>query len=120
MVPTRAVLLDLPDHISHHLETKKGEKVTKQNTAISHQPPFLSSVRKQQQERSGPVTERGDGREEAQRGMKRAAAGERQATQEEYPQEFSISKYVLIYTEAKTNLCIMIFRVSTFTMQYHH
>ncbi|XP_038558686.1 intracellular hyaluronan-binding protein 4-like [Micropterus salmoides] len=49
-------------------------------------------VHKQQQARPGPVTESGDGREEPQRGQKRAAFGERRANQGEYPQEFSISK----------------------------
>ncbi|XP_018530515.1 LOW QUALITY PROTEIN: intracellular hyaluronan-binding protein 4-like [Lates calcarifer] len=76
-------------------QKKPGQKESQKDRRV----PFTADhgqdpvpVRKQQQERSGPVTERGDGREEAQRGMKRAAAGERQATQEEYPQEFSISK----------------------------
>ncbi|XP_056231691.1 intracellular hyaluronan-binding protein 4-like [Seriola aureovittata] len=56
-------------------------------------------VRKQQQQqqqpqqtRPRPVIESGDGREEAQRGMKRAAVAERRANQEAYPQEFSTSK----------------------------
>ncbi|XP_040899277.1 intracellular hyaluronan-binding protein 4-like [Toxotes jaculatrix] len=47
---------------------------------------------KQQQEQQQARPESRDGREEGQRGMKRAAAGERRANQEEYPQEFSISK----------------------------
>jgi len=42
------------------------------------------------------VTESRDGREEAQRGMKRAAAGQRRANQEEQPLEFSISKYAIL------------------------
>ncbi|KAE8291810.1 Intracellular hyaluronan-binding protein 4 [Larimichthys crocea] len=45
----------------------------------------------QQQARPGPVTESRYGREEVQRGMKRAAY-DRRANQEEYPQEFSISR----------------------------
>ncbi|XP_070689655.1 intracellular hyaluronan-binding protein 4-like [Pempheris klunzingeri] len=48
-------------------------------------------VRKQQA-RPGPVTESGDGKEEAQRGTKRAAFGERRTNQDAHPQEFSISK----------------------------
>ncbi|KAI3372743.1 hypothetical protein L3Q82_023208 [Scortum barcoo] len=55
--------------------------------------PDPAPVRRQQQRvRPGPVTESGDGREEAQRGTKRAAFGDRRANQEEYPQEFSIPK----------------------------
>ncbi|XP_035513799.1 intracellular hyaluronan-binding protein 4-like [Morone saxatilis] len=46
----------------------------------------------QQQARPRPGTDSRDGREEAQRGMKRVAFGERRANQVEYPQEFSISK----------------------------
>ncbi|XP_072243803.1 intracellular hyaluronan-binding protein 4-like [Leuresthes tenuis] len=49
-----------------------------------------------QQGGHAPVTESRDGREAAQRGMKRAAAaaGQRRANQEEQPLEFSISKPV--------------------------
>ncbi len=57
----------------------------------------LSSVRKQQKTHPGPVTEGKDGREEAQRDMRRAAMGERRANQDEHPQDFSVSRYVLSY-----------------------
>lgn len=75
---------------------------------------FLSSARKQQQSRPGPVTEGGDCREEAQRGAKRAVYGERRTNQEEHPLEFSISKYVLSYNlrqKKKPQPCILVFRV---------
>ncbi|XP_041643668.1 intracellular hyaluronan-binding protein 4-like [Cheilinus undulatus] len=49
-------------------------------------------VCRQQQVRPGPVTESGDGREEAQRGSKRAAFGDRRVNQGDYPQEFSVSQ----------------------------
>lgn len=50
---------------------------------------FLPSVRRQQP-RPAPVSESGEGREEAQ---KKAAAGQRRANQEEPPQEFSVSRF---------------------------
>ncbi|KAM4577353.1 intracellular hyaluronan-binding protein 4-like [Odontesthes bonariensis] len=50
-----------------------------------------ASVNKQQAGHA-PVTESRDGREEAQRGMKRAAAVQRRVNQEEQPLEYSISK----------------------------
>lgn len=92
--------------------SKKGSfgVVIQHNLNISL-PFFLCSVHKQQQARPGPVTESGDGREEPQRGQKRAAFGERRANQGEYPQEFSISKYVFSYMlglKAETQLCIII------------
>lgn len=55
--------------------------------------PHLVSLVRQQQVLPGPVKERADGREEAYGGTKRAAFGERWANKEQYPQEFSISKY---------------------------
>ncbi|XP_071339471.1 intracellular hyaluronan-binding protein 4-like isoform X2 [Trachinotus anak] len=83
-------------------QKKPGQKESQKDRRV----PITSSdgqepapVRKQQQQqqqqqeaRSRPVIESGDGREEVQRAMKRAAIGERRANQEEYPQEFSISK----------------------------
>ncbi|XP_070759818.1 intracellular hyaluronan-binding protein 4-like [Enoplosus armatus] len=72
---------------------KESQKDRRLPVASDGQDPV--PVRKQQQARPGPVTESResrDGREEAQRGTKRAAFGERRANQEEYPQEFSISK----------------------------
>lgn len=44
------------------------------------------------------MMEGGDGKEEAQRGMKRATFGERRVHQEEHLQEVSISKYVCSLT----------------------
>ncbi|KAM3610839.1 uncharacterized protein V6R79_009447 [Siganus canaliculatus] len=49
----------------------------------------LFPVRKQQQVRPGPVT---DSREEAQKGTRRVAFGDRRTNQENYSQEFSVSK----------------------------
>ncbi|XP_059192612.1 intracellular hyaluronan-binding protein 4-like [Centropristis striata] len=75
-------------------QKKAGQKESQKNRRV----PFASDgqdpapVRKQQPARPGPVTESGDGREEAQRGMKRVAYGERRFNQDESPQEFSISK----------------------------
>ncbi|KAG7237566.1 hypothetical protein INR49_032183, partial [Caranx melampygus] len=75
-------------------QKKPGQRESQKDRRV----PIASDVhepapgRKQQQARPQPVTESGDGREEAQRGMKRAAAGERRANQEEYSQEFSNSK----------------------------
>lgn len=57
--------------------------------------------------------EGGDGKEEAQRGMKRAAFGERRVHQEEHPQEVSISKYVCSLTHMlrpKTQLGRFVYR----------
>ncbi|XP_054467470.1 intracellular hyaluronan-binding protein 4-like [Anoplopoma fimbria] len=76
-------------------QKKAGQKESQKNRRL----PFASEgqdpapVQKQQQQaRPGPVTERGDGREEARRGQTRAAFGERWANKEEYPQELSTSK----------------------------
>ncbi|XP_023133432.1 intracellular hyaluronan-binding protein 4-like isoform X1 [Amphiprion ocellaris] len=71
---------------------KESQKDRRAPIALDGQDPV--PVRKQQQARPAPVTESGDG-EEAQRGMKRAAAAaarQRRANQDEHPQEFSISR----------------------------
>ncbi|XP_068559240.1 intracellular hyaluronan-binding protein 4 isoform X2 [Cebidichthys violaceus] len=87
-------------------EKKKKKQEGKQNKAghkesqKDRRVPFASEVQEpapvrkqqQQQQQAGPVAERGDVREEAHRGIKRAAFGERRANKEEYPQESSISK----------------------------
>ncbi|XP_070821036.1 intracellular hyaluronan-binding protein 4 isoform X2 [Chaetodon trifascialis] len=75
-------------------QKKPGQKESQRDRrlplALDGQDPV--PVRKQQQARPGPVVESRDGKEEVQRGTKRAAFGERRANQEEYPQEFSVSK----------------------------
>ncbi|KAM9359958.1 intracellular hyaluronan-binding protein 4.S-like [Symphorus nematophorus] len=69
---------------------KESQKDRRLPVGTDVQDPF--PVRKQQQARPGPVMESRDGRAEAQRGTKRAAFGERRANQEEFPQEFSVSR----------------------------
>lgn len=56
----------------------------------------LFSACKQQQAHPGPVADNRDGSEEVQRGPKRAALAERKVNQE-YPQEFSVAKYVFLF-----------------------
>ncbi|XP_034548503.1 intracellular hyaluronan-binding protein 4-like [Notolabrus celidotus] len=74
-------------------QKKPGQKESQKDRRV----PVLSDgqdavpVHKQQQARPGPVTERGDGREEAQKGTKRAVFGDRRANQGD-PQEFSVSQ----------------------------
>ncbi|XP_074493253.1 intracellular hyaluronan-binding protein 4-like isoform X1 [Sebastes fasciatus] len=78
-------------------QKKSGQKESQKDRRVpfGSDGPEPSPVRQQQQQqqaRPGPVTERGYGREEAQRGTKRAALGEHWANQEKYPQELSTSK----------------------------
>ncbi|XP_036953064.1 intracellular hyaluronan-binding protein 4-like isoform X1 [Acanthopagrus latus] len=70
---------------------KESQKDRRQPLASDGQDPAPARKQQQQPVRPGQVMEGGDG-EEAQRGMKRAAFGERRVHQEEHPQEFSISK----------------------------
>lgn len=57
---------------------------------------LFSDCKQQQQARPGPVADNRDGSEEVQRGPKRAALVERKVNQE-YPQEFSVAKYVFLF-----------------------
>ncbi|XP_053276313.1 intracellular hyaluronan-binding protein 4 [Pleuronectes platessa] len=76
---------------------KPGQKESQKDRRVPRAPGLQepAPVQKQQQQqqqqqaRPGPVVET---REEAQRGMKRGVAGERRASQEERPQEYSIEK----------------------------
>uniref|UniRef100_A0A3Q1FFM4 Intracellular hyaluronan-binding protein 4-like n=1 Tax=Acanthochromis polyacanthus TaxID=80966 RepID=A0A3Q1FFM4_9TELE len=69
---------------------RESQKERRAPIALDRQDPV--PVRKQQQARPAPVAESRDG-EEAQWGMKRAAAaGQRRANQDKHPQDFSISK----------------------------
>ncbi|XP_073322054.1 intracellular hyaluronan-binding protein 4-like isoform X2 [Pagrus major] len=70
-----------------HKESQKDRRLPRASDGQD-----LAPARKQQPARPGPVMESGDGKEEVQRGMKRAAFGERRVNQEEHPQEVSISK----------------------------
>lgn len=57
---------------------------------------LFSACKQQQQARPGPVADNRDGSEEVQRGPKRAALAERKVNKE-YPQEFSVAKYVFLF-----------------------
>ncbi|XP_019954687.2 intracellular hyaluronan-binding protein 4-like [Paralichthys olivaceus] len=70
-------------------ESQKDRRVPRAPESQEPAPVQKQQQQQQQQARPGPVTEN---REEAQRGMKRGAAGERRANLEEKPQEYSISK----------------------------
>ncbi|KAG7490150.1 hypothetical protein JOB18_029233 [Solea senegalensis] len=78
-------------------QKKSGQKESQKDRRVPTGPQDPGAVQKQQQQqlqqtRPGPVSEGRGGKEDAQRGMKRAAAGERKTNQDEYSQEFSISK----------------------------
>nr|XP_046243714.1 intracellular hyaluronan-binding protein 4-like [Scatophagus argus] len=70
---------------------RESQKDRRTPLASDGQEPVIAR-KPQPQSRPGPVTESRNGREEAQRSTKKAAFGERRANQEEYPQEFPISK----------------------------
>ncbi|XP_041794036.1 intracellular hyaluronan-binding protein 4-like [Chelmon rostratus] len=78
-------------------QKKPGQKESQKDRRLplasdGQDPAPVRKQQQQQQARPGPLTESRDGREEAQRGTKRAAFLERRANQEEYPQEFSVSR----------------------------